>query len=157
MNVLPEFRPRALPKPPRWAELLLTGGLLAATATAAGCFAPPDAPEPAVPAVAPVDADLHARVAAALGGDRELAATYAAFYTLLAERIDAGTDETVGQFAAVAGRAAEILNLPGKLAGPAGDLLGDVLNPPGAFAPGRREKAAAAFRALAAACGEVSR
>ena len=140
------------------ARAALAAGLLAAGASAAGCFAPPDAPrpEPDAPAV-PDDGDtspaaLRARVAAALGGDRELAATYAAFYRLLADRLRAGTDAAAADFAAVAGRAARLLALPGRLSGPAGDRLGGVLNPPGRFTPDRRAKAAAAFDALADAC-----
>ena len=126
---------------------------LALGGAAAGCCPPPDRPEPEPEHhSAPADGDLDARVAAALGGDADLAATYAAFYRLLAERLRAGTDDSAGEFAAVAGRAAELLKLPGTLAGPAGDVLGGALNPPSRFTPARRDAAAAAFDRLADAC-----
>ena len=144
----------------RLAEPLLAGALLGAAAASAGCFAPPpdpDAPVPDAPAdgeITPEDpaAGLDARVAAALGGDRELAATYAAFYRLLADRLRAGTDDSAAAFAAVAGRAARMLELPGALAGPAGDALDGSLNPPARFTPARRAAAATAFDRLADAC-----
>ena len=145
---------------PRW-EPLLAAAIAGATAAAAGCFVPPDqnrpdqsrpdAPAPDAPA------DLDARVAAALGGDRELAASYAAFYRLLADRLRAGADDSAAAFAAVAGRAARILGLPGKLSGPAGDALGPALNPPSRLTPARRDAAAAALDRLADACERVFR
>ena len=130
---------------------------LALGGAAAGCC-PPDRPETAPEHDSvPADRDLNARVAAALGGNAELAATYAAFYRLLAERLRAGADDSAGAFAAVAGRAADLLKLPGDLSGPAGDELGGVLNPPSRFTPARRDAAAAAFDRLADACERTFR
>lgn len=136
----------------RTAALTVAAFLL--TAAVAGCFAPPT---PAGPAVDPSDNALHGRVAAALQGDGDAARLYAAFYQLIAERLTAGEWETTGELAAVAGRAAALLGLPGKLSAIVEDELDPVLNPPGPLTGERRTAAAAAFARLADACGEAVR
>ncbi|QDT15250.1 hypothetical protein [Alienimonas californiensis] len=136
----------------RTAALTVAAFLL--SAAVAGCFAPPT---PAGPAVDPADNALHDRVAAALPGDADAARLYAAFYHLIAERLTAGEWETTGELAAVAGRAAALLGLPGKLSAVVEDELDPVLNPPGPLTGARRTNAAAAFARLADACGEAVR
>ena len=135
---------------------LLSAALLTLCPAAAGCFAPPPPPPPP-PAVEPADADLSARVAAALDGDADAARLYAAFYRLLADRTAAGADATTADLAAVAGRAADLLALPGKLSDVVGEELDPVLNPPGPLTPDRRAAAVAAFARLADACGGATR
>ena len=127
----------------------LLGGVLSLCGPAAvGCFAPP----PPAPAVDPADADLSARVAAALGGDADAARLYAAFYRLIADRLAAGDWATTGDLAATAGRAADLLALPGRLSAVVAEELDPVLNPSGPLTPDRRAAAANAFVRLADAC-----
>ena len=82
---------------------------------------------------------------------------YAAFYQLIAERLTAGEWETTGELAAVAGRAANLLEFPGTLSAVVDKELDPVLNPPGPLTGARRTNAAAAFARLADACGEAVR
>ncbi|MFH5804805.1 hypothetical protein [Alienimonas sp. DA493] len=135
----------------RTAALTLAAFLL--TASVAGCFTPPTPPPPADPA----DAGLHADVAAALHGDADAARLYAAFYRLVSDRLSAGEWESTAELAAVAGRAAALLELPGRLSAVVADELAPVLNPPGPLTGARRTDAAAAFARLADACGEAVR
>ena len=136
---------------------LLTAAALTLWPTLAGCFAPPAPPPPVVDPAEPSDAALNARVAAALGDDVESARQYAAFYRLLADRLAAGDYETGRDLAAVAGRAAELMALPGRLSGIVSDELDPILNPPGSLSPERRVAAADILNRLANACEEASR
>ena len=136
---------------------LLTAAALTLWPVLAGCFAPPAPPPPVVDPAEPSDARFNARVATALGGDAESARQYAAFYRLLADRLAAGDFDGGTDLAAVAGRAAELLALPGRLSGIVAEELDPILNPPGPLSPERRVAAASAFDRLADACEEAVR
>ncbi|NNJ27527.1 hypothetical protein [Alienimonas chondri] len=140
--------------------VLLAAAAFALSAAVAGCFSPPQSVEPPPvvdPTVDPADADLHARIAAALAGDADAARLYAAFYRLIADRLEAGDWNTTSDLAALAGRAAALLELPGRLSAVVAEELDPVLNPPGPLTDERRTRAAAAFARLADACGEAVR
>ena len=135
----------------------LAGAILLFGPAVAGCFAPPAPAPPVVDPGTPADANLRARVAAALDGNADAARRYAAFYRLIADRLSAGEWERTTELAAVAGRAADLLDLPGRLAAVVTEELDPVLNPPGPLSGERRTHAAAAFARLADACGEATR
>lgn len=118
-----------------------------------GCFAVPDASPPPHP----VPSDLSERVSTALAGHEDAALKYAGLYAVLADRFEAGAYETTSEAAAVAGRAADVVGLPGVLKEVVDDELNPLLGTPQAVTPELAVEAAARLRALSAACREVAR
>lgn len=121
----------------------------------AGCFQIPSPPAPR-PAPSP-DGGLTPRVCAALDGHKEDALAYAGLYAVLADRFEKREYETTAEAAAVAGRAADILAVPGLLKQIVNDELNPLLGKPQAVTPELARAAAAKLRALSAACREVAR
>lgn len=119
----------------------------------AGCFAVP--PQPG-PAPAP-DGSLANRVRVALAGRKEDALTYAGLYALLADRFDARADATTAEAAAVAGRAADLLAVPGLLKEVVNAELNPLLGKPQPVTPELAAQASAKLRGLSAACREAAR
>ena len=134
---------------------LLRFGCLAATLLAAGCF---QVPSPDVPKPGPArDVALEDRVRTALVGRPDEALTYAGLYAVLTDRFEKREYETTAEAAAVAGRAAEILAVPGLLKEVVNDELNPLLGKPGPVTPELAAKAAAKLRALSTACREAAR
>ena len=119
-----------------------------------GCFEVP-APSPE-PRPSP-DAALSERVRTALDGREEDALAYAGLYAVLADRFEAGHYETTAEAAAVAGRAADILAVPGVLKEIVNDELNPLLGKPQPITPDLAAKAAATLRDLSSACREAAR
>ena len=135
--------------------LFLRYGSLAGVLLLAGCFRVPsaDAPKPAPTG----DAALVERVGAALDGRPDDALTYAGLYAVLADRFEKREYESTGEAAAVAGRAAEILEVPGLLNEVVSAELNPLLGKPSPVTPELAAKAAAKLRALSSACREAAR
>jgi hypothetical protein len=124
--------------------------LMPAALLLAGCFPP-------LPAKPQVEDDaLVQRVRVALAGHENAAATYAGLYAVLAERLESDAYATTNEAAEVAGRAADILNVPGVLEDVVSDELDPLLGTPGPLTPDMRTNAARRLRALSDACREVS-
>ena len=114
------------------------------------CDRPPETRHPAAK-------NLTRQVAQALNGDERAAGQYAAFYNLLADRFEADAYETTTRAAQVAGRAAEILQLPGYLKEIVGKELNPHLGTPGPLSAQQSEAAAKSLRELANACQAAAR
>jgi len=127
----------------------------AAALVLAGCFqltaAPEVAPEPKP------DAALSARVRTALDGHTDDALAYAGLYAVLADRFDRKSYATTSEAAGVAGRAADVLAVPGLLKQVVDDELNPLLGKPQPVTPELAAQAAAKLRALSAACREAAR
>jgi hypothetical protein len=128
--------------------------LLATSIVVAGCFELP--PDNAVPRPAPAN-ELARKVQKALHERPEDALAYAGLYSVLADRFEAGAYSTTSEAAAVAGRAAEILRIPGLLKSIVNDKLNPLLGKPQPLTPELREQASKSLRELAAACKEAAR
>lgn len=119
----------------------------------AGCFAVPEAsPEPT-----PSSGDLGKRVRVAFAGHEHEALKYAGLYAVLADRIDGKQYATTSEAAAIAGRAADILRVPGVLKEIVNDELNPLLGKPQPLTPELSSKASEKLRSLAAACKEAAR
>ncbi len=132
----------------RLATLLLTSLVLT------GCFQVPS--DDAGPRPAPTD-ELAAKVREALREKPQDAAIYAGLYAVLASRLEAGAYSTTPEAAAVAGRAADILQVPGVLKEIVNEELNPLLGKPQPLTPKLRAQASGALRKLAAACEEAAR
>jgi hypothetical protein len=126
---------------------------LAALLVLAGCFQVPTDDAGARPA--PSD-QLAATVRKALRENADDALTYAGLYTVLASRLDAGAYSTTSEAAAVAGRAADILQVPGVLREIVNDKLNPLLGTPQPLTPELRKQSSDVLRKLAAACREAA-
>lgn len=127
----------------------------AAALFVAGCFQIPSPPD-ASPNPRP-DAALAQRVRTALDGHPEDALAYAGLYAVLADRFERKTYATTSEAAAVAGRAADILAVPGLLKQIVDDELNPLLGKPQPVTPDLAAGAATKLRALSAACREAAR
>jgi len=128
--------------------------LLATSLVLAGCFQVPA--DDAVPRPAPT-AELSEKVREALRGKPQAAITYAGLYAILASRLDAGSYSTTSEAAAVARRAAEILQVPGLLKEIVNESLNPLLGTPQPLTPELRDQAGEVLRKLSAACEEAAR
>lgn len=100
----------------------------------------------------PTDDTLVRQVATALDGHETMAGQYAAFYELLADRLEAGAFPTTQRAGEVAAFAARLLELPGVLEEIVNDSLNPHLGTPGPLTADLARAAAHQLRALAAAC-----
>lgn len=136
-----------------WAIRRLTL-LLAMSLVVAGCFHVPS--DNAAPRPAPAT-ELDARVREALREQPQAAITYAGLYAVLAARFEAGAYSTTSEAAAVAGRAADILEVPGLLTEIVNDELNPLLGKSQPLTPELRAQASDRLRALSTACREAAR
>lgn len=104
----------------------------------------------------PTDATLVRQVATALDGHEAIAGQYAAFYELLADRLEAEAFPTTQHAGEVAERAARLLKLPGVLEALVNDSLNPHLGSPGPLTTDQARAAARELRALANACRAAS-
>ena len=100
----------------------------------------------------PTDDTLVRQVATALDGQEAMAGQYAAFYELLADRLEAGAFPTTQHAGEVAALAARLLELPGVLEEIVNDSLNPHLGAPGPLTVDQARAAAHQLRDLAAAC-----
>ncbi len=122
--------------------------LLASSVMFAGCFqvpkGPDGKPEPS--------SELARKVETALAGRADDALLYAGFYSVLADRFEANAYATTNDAAAVAGRTADILAVPGLLKGIVNDELNPLIGKPQPLTPELAATAAAKLRELSLAC-----
>jgi hypothetical protein len=135
--------------------LFLRRVLVMAVLLLAGCFQVPSPPD-ASPAPSP-DAGLKQRVYSALNGRKQDALAYAGLYAVLADRFEKREYDTTAEAAAVAGRAADILAVPGVLKQVVNDELNPLLGKPQPVTPELAAQAAAKLRNLSIACREAAR
>jgi hypothetical protein len=128
--------------------------LLATSLVVAGCFHVPS--DNAAPQPAPSN-ELNVKVREALRENPQAAMTYAGLYAILAARFEAGAYSTTSEATAVAGRAADILQVPGLLKEIVNDELNPLLGKPQTLTPELRARASERLRALSTACREAAR
>lgn len=120
----------------------------------AGCFELPHS----TPSPRPEPSDqLTQRVQVALKDHPTDAFTYAGLYAVLADQIAANHYQSTSEAAAVAGRAAEILQVPGVLREVVDDELNPLLGTSQPLTPELCEKASAKLHSLSIACKEAAR
>jgi hypothetical protein len=127
--------------------------LIASSVFFAGCFQLPDRNDDAAPVPS---RNVSQAVRTALAGRPDDALTYAGLYEVLADRLEANVYPTTTEAAQVAGRAADILRVPGSLKQVVNDELIPLIGKPQPLTPELCAKAAAKLRALSAACREAA-
>src|SRR5690606_10290125 len=105
----------------------------------------------------PADPDLTSRVKVALRERPDDALLYAGLYAALADRFAQQRDATTTEAAAIAGRAADLVDVPGVLTAIVDDELTPLLGKPQPITPELAEQASAKLRDLSNACREAAR
>lgn len=127
--------------------------LVASSVMLTGCFQAPSEPDQD----SHVTTSLARKVETALRGRTDDALTYAGFYANFADRLEARSYATTTEAAAIAGRTADILAVPGLLKEIVNDELNPLIGTPQPLTPELASQAAEKLRELSRACRRAAR